>query len=99
MAAVKLLNGKGSLSNLLPSQVRGRAAEMREGAARLRQCVERGQAAEAEGWAECCTEWRKDIRVCCQLCSIHPLMWNPTQQNPVAICQSAQPMVRSAFCE
>lgn len=57
-------------------QARGRAAEMREGAARLRQCVERGQAAEAEGWAECCTEWRKDIRVRCRLGSVSSLPWS-----------------------
>lgn len=36
---------------------------MQEGAARLKQCVERGQAAEAAGWAEVCTEWRREIRV------------------------------------
>ncbi|KAK9838329.1 hypothetical protein WJX81_004883 [Elliptochloris bilobata] len=45
-------------------KVRDRAEEMREGAARLRQCVERGQAAQAAGWADCCTEWRQEIRAC-----------------------------------
>ena len=48
---------------LVRAQPGGRAAEMRAGAARLTQCLERGQTAEAAGWADCCREWRQEIRV------------------------------------